>query len=465
SESPELDLADETPGFADFADQIVRISLDLHAGGPASATLVIAAQTQDNAPGTFAKTFELKTDPEKPDAPFKLKAEVTRAALLAAGLKPETVRSAVLTHAGDGAVTIAGLSYGLEPYHFPRVGADDAKETKDSSAETRRQRTRPYMVVDLRAPGSSLRFDRLESPYAARYIGAGDWLPMAPMTTTDEAGRSLETPKVLNYDEESKEPIAPDFRFRFLRWRFTNRSERDAEFTLAILTGEKEPFAETTVPLSVPARSRKNVDVPLSQLAEEGADLAHVQALELRAQSAFKVAVDRVSLVLDQAPVAIKGIPNFGLSYRDKRPVLTKIFSAVRNTILLLVAAMLMTWLVALPAGVIAAVRQYKLSDKVLSLFSFVGMAVPGFFLAVVVRLIVQTLNDGDPAWWPGLPTSGRTSPDYDSFTAFGQFVDLVKHALLPVCVLSLGGMAGLQRVMRGTMLETKQQPFITTAR
>jgi peptide/nickel transport system permease protein len=144
-----------------------------------------------------------------------------------------------------------------------------------------------------------------------------------------------------------------------------------------------------------------------------------------------------------------------------------KLAGRIRNTVLLVVCAMLLTWAVALPAGVIAAVRQYGLSDKLLSFLTFIGMALPSFFLAVLVRYLLQEAADPDSAlsFLPSLPDSGRTSINFDSMNPWRQTVDLVRHAIAPTLVLALGGMAGMQRVMRGTMLETQRQQFIVTAR
>ena len=90
------------------------------------------------------------------------------------------------------------------------------------------------------------------------------------------------------------------------------------------------------------------------------------------------------------------------------------------------------------------------------------------FFLATAsTSMFAQQAADTESwlSFLPDLPDSGRTSSFYDKLPLFSRFWDLLKHALLPIMVLAMGGMAGLQRVMRGTMLETKRQQFITTAR
>jgi peptide/nickel transport system permease protein len=94
-------------------------------------------------------------------------------------------------------------------------------------------------------------------------------------------------------------------------------------------------------------------------------------------------------------------------------------------------------------------------------------MSLPSFFLAVLVRYLLQEAADPNSAlgFLPTLPDSGRTSIHFDSLTRWGQTVDLIRHAVAPTLVLALGGMAGMQRVMRGTMLEAQRQQYITTAR
>ena len=86
---------------------------------------------------------------------------------------------------------------------------------------------------------------------------------------------------------------------------------------------------------------------------------------------------------------------NLGLSIKYKQPVTTVIMSRLGATLALNLLALFLTWLVAIPLGIYAAVHQYKWADKVLSLFSFAGMSLPGFFMALLLMWIFAGQLEG----------------------------------------------------------------------
>jgi peptide/nickel transport system permease protein len=149
---------------------------------------------------------------------------------------------------------------------------------------------------------------------------------------------------------------------------------------------------------------------------------------------------------------------DFGYSFEYKRPVAQLIGDRLINTLILNIAAITLTWLVAIPLGVYAAVHQYRPSDKVLSSISFMGMSLPHFFLALLLLYIFS----GELQW---LPAGGLKSVDYDQLTISGKLADLAAHLAIPVVVLVVGALAGLQRIMRGNMLDVLRQQYVTTAR
>jgi peptide/nickel transport system permease protein len=149
---------------------------------------------------------------------------------------------------------------------------------------------------------------------------------------------------------------------------------------------------------------------------------------------------------------------DLGYSFEYKRPVSELIGERLLNTLLLNVVSIVLTWLVAIPLGVYAAVRQYSRADKLLSSIAFMGMSLPGFFLA----LLFLYLFSGVLGW---LPAGGLKSLDYDQFSAWGKLADLAAHLAIPVVVLVIGALAGLQRIMRGNMLDILRQQYIVTAR
>jgi peptide/nickel transport system permease protein len=142
----------------------------------------------------------------------------------------------------------------------------------------------------------------------------------------------------------------------------------------------------------------------------------------------------------------------------DHRPVTDKIAERIPITITINVLSMIFIIIVAIPIGVLSAVHRDSLFDKVTAVIVFIGFAVPTFWLALLL-MILFGVNLG----W--LPISGIRSLNYEYFTAWGAFVDLMKHLLLPVVLSAFGGLAGLSRYMRSNMLEVIRQDYITTAR
>lgn len=149
---------------------------------------------------------------------------------------------------------------------------------------------------------------------------------------------------------------------------------------------------------------------------------------------------------------------HLGLSIKYKEPVAEVIGPRLKATLVLNVVTILFTWMVALPLGIWAAVKQYRWPDKVLSVFSFAGMSTPSFFMA----LLLLWLFASRVQW---LPTGGLTSLDHDTLSFPARMADYALHLVIPVVVLTFGALAGLQRLMRGNMLEVLRMQYVTTAR
>ena len=142
----------------------------------------------------------------------------------------------------------------------------------------------------------------------------------------------------------------------------------------------------------------------------------------------------------------------------DHRPVADKIFERLPITILLNVLSLILILAIAIPIGVLSAVRRNSLFDKLTSVFVFIGFAMPTFWLALLLMILF-----GVQLGW--LPISGIRSLNYEYLPAGAAFWDLVKHLILPVTLSAFGGLAGLSRYMRSNMLEVIRQDYITTAR
>lgn len=148
--------------------------------------------------------------------------------------------------------------------------------------------------------------------------------------------------------------------------------------------------------------------------------------------------------------------PNLGTSFSGE-DVFTQLALRARNTLLLNGLVILLTWLVALPLGVWAALRWRTWGDRAMTLFSSVGMAAPTFVVALIFAVIcVRT------GW---LPVGGLTSAGFAQFSPGGKLLDMAAHLLLPVLVLSFAGVASLQRQMRGNLLDVLQAEYVRMAR
>ena len=148
-----------------------------------------------------------------------------------------------------------------------------------------------------------------------------------------------------------------------------------------------------------------------------------------------------------------------GDSIPYKQPVSKLIKDRVVATLALNICALVFTWMVAIPLGIYAAVKQYKWPDKLLSTVSFAGMSMPGFFLALLLLWIFAS-------HFRILPPGGLRDPiRHDELSFFGKLLDYAHHLIVPVVVLAFGALAELQRVTRGNMLETLRMQYVTTAR
>lgn len=153
------------------------------------------------------------------------------------------------------------------------------------------------------------------------------------------------------------------------------------------------------------------------------------------------------------------GRGDLGTSFSsDRRPVSEKIRERLPITILINLLSLIIIIAVAVPIGVLSAVHQDSLFDKVTAVLVFIGFAVPTFWLALLLMIFF-----GIHLGW--LPISGLRSLNYEYLSMWGQLLDLAKHLILPVFISAFGGLAGLSRYMRANMLEVIRQDYILTAR
>ncbi|RLB67929.1 MAG: diguanylate cyclase, partial [Deltaproteobacteria bacterium] len=150
---------------------------------------------------------------------------------------------------------------------------------------------------------------------------------------------------------------------------------------------------------------------------------------------------------------------DFGESFaQDHRPVLEKIGERMPITILINVLSIVVILAVAVPIGILSAVRRNSMFDRSTTVFVFLGFAMPSFWLALLmmdylgVRLGI-------------FPVAGLKSIGYDYMSSGQQFWDMAHHLVMPVFVSAFGGLAGFSRYMRSNMLEVIRLDYILTAR
>ena len=149
---------------------------------------------------------------------------------------------------------------------------------------------------------------------------------------------------------------------------------------------------------------------------------------------------------------------DFGRSFLDDRPVIEKITERLPITLAINICALLLILGMAIPLGVVAAVRPGGLFDRLTTLLVFVGYSMPAFWLALLCMAAF-----GVRLHW--LPISGIHSLDYESFNLLKRWLDVGWHLILPVGIAAFVSLAGMSRYMRAGMVEALRQDYIRTAR
>ncbi len=149
---------------------------------------------------------------------------------------------------------------------------------------------------------------------------------------------------------------------------------------------------------------------------------------------------------------------NFGMAMEYGRPVADVIGDRLTLTMIISIAAIMFTWGLALPIGIYSAVRPYSFLDYAFTLIGFIGLAVPGFLLALVVMYVGFA--------YFGANVGGLFSPDFaEAPWSLEKAWDLTKHLPIPAVVLGVAGTAQLIRIMRSNLLDELRKPYVMTAR
>ncbi|MFN3927002.1 MAG: ABC transporter permease [Pseudanabaenaceae cyanobacterium] len=148
---------------------------------------------------------------------------------------------------------------------------------------------------------------------------------------------------------------------------------------------------------------------------------------------------------------------DLGVRCNGLSPVAPLIAERAGNTLLMSIVSLFTSWLVAIPLGIFCAVHQNQWLDRLIQTTSYTLQGFPSFILAILLLMFAQ--NSGL------FPIGGLTSIDHSQLSWFGKVMDVAYHLVLPTLTLTLVGFAGLQRLMRGNLLDVLRQDYIRTAR
>ena len=149
---------------------------------------------------------------------------------------------------------------------------------------------------------------------------------------------------------------------------------------------------------------------------------------------------------------------DWGQSLEWQKPVKDLIWERMGITVILSLAALFVSWFVAIPLGVFSATHQYSIPDYLVTLFSFIGVGTPGFLLALIIMWFAMSQL--------GLNVGGLFSNEYiDAPWSWAKFVDMLKHLWIPVLILALNSTAGGLRTTRANLLDELNKPYVETAR
>ena len=148
---------------------------------------------------------------------------------------------------------------------------------------------------------------------------------------------------------------------------------------------------------------------------------------------------------------------DFGESFSRHQPVFEVLSEGLLNTLLLAVASAVVTWGLAIPLGIWAAVRQHSWVDRLLSLIAFIWLSIPEILSGLLLLMLAARTG-----WFP---VGGMRSLDYDDLTPLSQALDIGHHLVLPALVVGLIPLASRMRQMRSNLLDVLRLDYVTTAR
>jgi len=197
------------------------------------------------------------------------------------------------------------------------------------------------------------------------------------------------------------------------------------------------------------------VSMRIIQLEQSGVQVSDQEADRLRRQFG-----------LDKPPVEryiwwVKGIVlegNWGWSLQWNKPVKEILNERVPTTVTISFLSLVFSWGVAIPIGIYSAIHKYSVFDYLATFIGFIGVATPGFLLALIMAWLIFTKFN--------FSALGLFSPEFfDAPWSFAKFVDLLKHVWLPLVLVGMGNTASTIRVVRNNLLDELNKQYVVTAR
>ena len=192
----------------------------------------------------------------------------------------------------------------------------------------------------------------------------------------------------------------------------------------------------------------------IATLASSGSSISAEQLQALR----HEYGLDQPFLVQYLYWLQNLAVGNLGLSLEYQRPNVELIGEQLVLTIALAVFSFVLTWVIAIPAGIYSATHQRSVLDYILTVINYIGVATPNFMLALVLMWVGFA--------YFGISVTGLFSAEFaDAPWSFARLLDLLAHLWLPAVVLGIAGTARLTRIMRANLLDELNKPYVTTAR
>lgn len=193
----------------------------------------------------------------------------------------------------------------------------------------------------------------------------------------------------------------------------------------------------------------------VAQLRTQGEDVDTAQIDALREQYGLDQPI-YVQYWKWMSGILFRG--DWGRSFEWNKPVSELIWDRIGITMLISVLTILLSWAIAIPAGVYAATHQYSFLDYLMSFVSFVGLGTPSFLVALIFLWVMLAFF--------GVNVSGLYSEEFISQPwSVAKFLNMLSHIWLPVVILAIDNTAAVIRTLRANLLDELNKPYVETAR